>query len=70
MNRTAIIGSIASMGLLLSVATHKAVAQTTHKTHTEFQRIEQPLWAKAAVTAGGLGLIALELWWFLRSKPN
>lgn len=37
---------------------------------SEFQRIEQPLWVKAAVTAGGFGLIGLELWWFLLSKPK
>ncbi|BDA73958.1 hypothetical protein CAL7716_081240 [Calothrix sp. PCC 7716] len=36
----------------------------------EFQRIEQPLWVKAAVTASGLGLIGLEIWWFLLSKPK
>jgi hypothetical protein len=35
-----------------------------------FQRIEQPLWRKALVTAGGLGLIGLELWWFLVSTPK
>ncbi|WP_017303066.1 hypothetical protein [Spirulina subsalsa] len=30
-----------------------------------FEQIEQPLVLKLAVTAGGLGLIGLELWWFL-----
>ncbi len=37
---------------------------------SEFQRIDQPLWVKGAVTAAGLGLIGLELWWFLGSKPK
>lgn len=36
----------------------------------QFQRIEQPLGNKIAVTAAGLGLIGLELWWFLLSKPQ
>jgi plastocyanin domain-containing protein len=34
----------------------------------QFQRIEQPLGNKVAVTVGGLGLIGLELWWFLFSQ--
>ncbi|QYO68580.1 hypothetical protein JVX88_20020 [Leptolyngbya sp. 7M] len=36
----------------------------------QFRRIEQPLGNKVAVTLGGLGLIGLELWWFLLSKPK
>jgi len=39
------------------------------KTIGEFQRIDQPISTKIAVTLGGLGLIGLELWWFLLSKP-
>lgn len=35
-----------------------------------FRSIEQPLPIKLAVTAGGLGLIGLELWWFLFSRPQ
>ena len=72
-----IIGSIATLGLLFGVATNRTVAQMPHETHmsetsqtSEFQRIEQPLWIKAAVTASGLGLIGLEIWWFLLSKPK
>jgi plastocyanin domain-containing protein len=37
---------------------------------TQFRRIDQPLANKVAVTLGGLGLIGLELWWFLLSKPK
>ncbi|MBW4572993.1 MAG: cupredoxin domain-containing protein [Tolypothrix carrinoi HA7290-LM1] len=78
MNKIAIIGSIASLGLVFGIASNKAVAQMSHEqmqpSHTkqtgQFRRIEQPLWAKGAVTAGGLGLIGLELWWFLLSKPK
>lgn len=35
-----------------------------------FQRIEQPLWSKLAVTGVGLGLLGLELWWFLPGRPK
>lgn len=78
MNKTAIISSIATLGVLLGLTPGKAVAQMTHEnmqSSTEeqtgqFRRIDQPLWVKGAVTAGGLGLIGLELWWFLLSKPK
>lgn len=78
--KTAIIGSITGVGLLLGMASGVAVAQMPHDTterhpsNTEqteqFRRIEQPLGNKVAVTLGGLGLIGLELWWFLSSKPK
>lgn len=35
---------------------------------SRFQKIEQPLVIKLLVTAGGVGLIGLELWWFLGSE--
>ncbi|BAZ48410.1 hypothetical protein NIES4103_10180 [Nostoc sp. NIES-4103] len=77
MNKTAIIGSIASIGVVLGIASHKAVAQKPQHMHpsqteqtSQFQFIEQPLSNKVAVTLGGLGLISLELWWFLLSKPK
>lgn len=76
-NKTAFIGSIASLGLLLGIACGEAATQTSHQTHSstttqtsQFQRIEQPLGNKIAVTLGGLGLIGLEIWWFLLSKPK
>jgi len=76
-NKTALIGSIASLGVVLGIASGKAIAQTSHQTHSsdtvqtnQFQRIEQPLSNKVVVTLGGLGLIGLELWWFLLSKPK
>jgi plastocyanin domain-containing protein len=71
----AIISSFA-LGLLFGGAS-RTVAQMPHETNnsevsqtTEFQRIEQPLWVKGVVTASGLGLIGLEIWWFLLSKPK
>jgi plastocyanin domain-containing protein len=38
--------------------------------HQKFQKIEQPPGVKLGVTAAGVGLIGLELWWFLGSKPK
>ncbi|MDZ7961739.1 MAG: cupredoxin domain-containing protein [Aulosira sp. DedQUE10] len=91
-NKTALIGSIASLGLLFGIAsgeaiapptpslrdaTRTAIAQTSHEAYSsatvqtnQFQSIDQPLGSKVAVTLGGLGLIGLELWWFLLSKPK
>jgi plastocyanin domain-containing protein len=73
-----IVSSIATISVLLGIVASGASAQTQHEnmqnstpeTTGEFQRIEQPLWVRGAVTAGGLGLIGLELWWFLWSKPK
>ncbi|PSN15246.1 hypothetical protein C7293_08125 [filamentous cyanobacterium CCT1] len=66
-----------SLGLALSLATGTP-AQMEMDNGTmgapqstgQFQRIEQPLWSKVAVTGAGLGLIGLEMWWFLLSKPR
>ncbi len=76
-NKTALIGSIASLGVLFPIASGEAMAQKSHQTHpsatvqtNQFQRIDQPLRNKVAITLGGLGLIGLELWWFLLSKPK
>ncbi|MDZ8053533.1 MAG: cupredoxin domain-containing protein [Aulosira sp. ZfuVER01] len=84
-NKTALIGSIASLGIVFGIASGEAMAsptssvnaQKSHKTHSsatvqtnQFQRIDQPIGNKITVTLGGLGLIGLELWWFLLSKPK
>jgi plastocyanin domain-containing protein len=67
------LSSLTSLGLLLAVATGSP-AQMAHEAMSEsesgFRRIEQPLWTKALVTSGGLGLIGLELWWFVFSQPK
>jgi plastocyanin domain-containing protein len=78
--KTTIIRGIASFGLAFGIASGSAIAQMPHdmnemqSSQTEqtgqFRRIEQPLGNKVAVTLGGLGLIGLELWWFLLSKPK
>jgi plastocyanin domain-containing protein len=72
-NKTTLVSSLASLGIALGVASGQAAAQMSSEQmqHSEteqksqFRRIEQPLWSKSAVTVGGLGLIGLELWWFL-----
>lgn len=77
MKQTAIVSGIASLGLLLGLASG-VVAQMPHDMnemqpteHTgQFRQIDQPIANKVAVTLGGLGLIGLELWWFLLSKPK
>ncbi len=76
--QSVIIGSLTAFGILLGITSGGAFAQTPHDEHHmeqteqsgECQRIDQPLWLKGAVTVGGLGLIGLELWWFLLSKPK
>ncbi|WP_289501388.1 cupredoxin domain-containing protein [Gloeocapsopsis sp. IPPAS B-1203] len=76
--KTTIISGIASLGLVLGVASSRAVAQMPHDMSDmqpteqtgQFRRIDQPIANKVAVTLGGLGLIGLELWWFLLSKPK
>lgn len=78
MNKTTIIGSIASLGFWLGLSSSEVLAQMPHaamQPHTteqtgQFRRLEQPLWVKGAITTSGLGLIGLELWWFLFSKPK
>ncbi|PSF39591.1 hypothetical protein C7H19_01925 [Aphanothece hegewaldii CCALA 016] len=78
MNKTLIVGSMAGMGLLLGINSSQVMAQMPHEKmyssgtelKNKFQKVEQPLWIKSAITVGGLGLIGLELWWFLLSKPR
>ncbi len=62
----------------IASSSHPTTTPTTHssmESHTSpstpaFDRIEQPLGLKLGVTAAGLGLMGLELWWFLFSKPK
>ncbi|HEY9639684.1 MAG TPA: cupredoxin domain-containing protein, partial [Coleofasciculaceae cyanobacterium] len=76
-NRETMVGSLASLSILWGMTSGGATAQMSDETmqHAtpqtgQFHRIEQPVWVKGAVTAGGFGLIGLELWWFLLSKPK
>lgn len=70
-NKTLMIAGMASFGLGFGLISDSAIAQMSHEMPSgQFQHIEQPLSHKIAVTAGGLGLIGLELWWFLFSQPK
>jgi plastocyanin domain-containing protein len=65
--------NLIGLGFFLGISSGIAVAQMPMETSEEtiqFRRIEQPLALKAGVTAGGLALIGLELWWFLFSKTK
>jgi len=84
--RATFFGTLAGLGFLLGAISGARVFDLPSATAAEtnmngmnqhaapqsnqFQRIEQPLGNKIVVTIGGLGLIGLELWWFLFSKPK
>jgi plastocyanin domain-containing protein len=58
--------------LLFTASTGPAISMSSNHsmTNPQFRPVEQPLVLKAIVTLGGLGLIGLELWWFLWSQPK
>lgn len=64
--------SVAVLGLLFATPGEiNAAPMPNHSSSTtQFRRIEQPILLKVAVTISGLGLIGLELWWFLLSKTK
>lgn len=78
LKKTTFYGTLAGFGFLLAsisgaMATEmptKNISEVSATKSLQFRRIEQPLGNKIAVTLGGLGLIGLELWWFLLSKPK
>lgn len=71
-------GTLAGLGFLLGAlfgasAAEAGVSEVNDRSSSQpnqFQRVEQPLSHQVVVTLGGLGLIGLELWWFLFSKPK
>jgi plastocyanin domain-containing protein len=72
-----IVSSLVSIGVLFGTVSGKATAQTPHdemqartEQPSQFRQIDQPLWLKSTVVLGGVGLIGLELWWFLLSKSK
>ncbi|MGB3639826.1 MAG: hypothetical protein WBA39_19955 [Rivularia sp. (in: cyanobacteria)] len=76
LNKNNILNGIAGVGFFLLVASGTASAQkpvempVSEQENVQFRQIEQPLGLKAVVTLGGVGLIGLELWWFLFSKSK
>lgn len=66
-----VLGSLAGLGIILGLASGVRANQiSTHPANStaQFRQIEQPISLKIGVTAVGLTLIGLELWWFLFSK--
>ena len=73
MNQRMIWGTLTGLVIFMFMASSgQAVTMPSEHSHstTQFRRIEQPLGLKAIVTLGGLGLVGLELWWFLFSQPT
>lgn len=78
LRKATFLGTLAGLGFLLGAISGGIAAASTMNSMNEpaapppnqFQPIEQPLSHKLAVTLAGLGLIGLELWWFLFSKPK
>ncbi|MGB3403225.1 MAG: cupredoxin domain-containing protein [Microcoleaceae cyanobacterium] len=56
----------------LSILSHDKISLSAPEieTNTQFQKVEQPFGIKGIVTAAGLGLIVLELWWFKGSQTQ
>ena len=65
---TYFIGIILAISIAYPVTANPTTSQ--NKSSTQFRQIEQPLPIKLAVTAAGLGLIGLELWWFMLSQAK
>jgi plastocyanin domain-containing protein len=61
---------ITSGSLALAQMSHNMATEPPVSTEQQFQRIEQPLWTKLVVAGVGMGLIGLELWWFVLSQPT
>ena len=70
--RTALgTGLALGLGAGAIAAPHDSMDSMSHGgSSAGFQRLEQPLPLKIGVTLAGLGLVGLELWWFLLSKPQ
>ena len=59
---------IACLVLLISNPALAESANSPLESNPKIQVIQQPARIKAIVTIVGLGLIGLELWWFIYSK--
>jgi plastocyanin domain-containing protein len=64
------LSSITGITLILLSAVSSQAMETNPNQDSRFQKIPQPLPVKIGVTAGGIGLIGLELWWFLFSEKT
>ncbi|MEA5620046.1 hypothetical protein VB711_19665 [Cronbergia sp. UHCC 0137] len=68
LNKKNLLGSLAGLILITSSTVSATMPDSHSEQINQFHQIEQPLALKIAVTVGGLGLIGLELWWFLFNK--
>ena len=71
-HRSTLFSSFIGLLLVLGLAIGTPAQMSSHNSTptADFQQIEQPLWLKTLVTGGGLGLIGLELWWFVFSQSR
>ncbi|MDY7019927.1 MAG: cupredoxin domain-containing protein [Cyanobacteriota bacterium] len=56
--------------LILATSVQAASPTSTSQSPEKFRQIQQPTPVKIAVTTAGLGLIGLEIWWFMFSRPK
>jgi plastocyanin domain-containing protein len=77
LSKKIIFSNLVGLGFLLGISSGVAANQmsmemphSTTEKNVQFRKIEQPLGLKMGVTLGGLGLIGLELWWFMFSKTK
>jgi plastocyanin domain-containing protein len=75
LRKSLFLGTLVGLGFSLGIISSVGAIEMPHNMNsqpapTEFQRIDQPLINKIVVTLSGIGLIGLELWWFLLSKPK
>ncbi|MGB0560453.1 MAG: hypothetical protein ACPGVO_01440 [Spirulinaceae cyanobacterium] len=69
--QTQLWGLAAAIGLTgLAIATAQTSEALAINANKSFQPIEQSLPLKIGITIAGLGLIGLELWWFLFSSSQ
>lgn len=65
------VGFLSSLtGIIFSLMMMFPVTAAETESNLSFERLEQPLMVKLLVSAGGVGLIGLELWWFLFSEKT
>ncbi|MFM7447883.1 MAG: hypothetical protein ACKO24_04720 [Leptolyngbyaceae cyanobacterium] len=79
LKKTTFLGILVGAGFLLGTVSERTAAEVNINnlnSHTQtssqlnqFQQIKHSAGIQIVVTIGGLGLIGLELWWFLFSKP-
>ncbi|MEA5552139.1 hypothetical protein VB713_14420 [Anabaena cylindrica UHCC 0172] len=70
LNKKILWVSLIFLVLLTSSPASAEMANSHSQQINQFHAIEQPLGVKVVVTVSGLGLIGLELWWFVFSKSK